>query len=134
MIGRHMTRMSQSSRVRLSTCAYLFAVVSIVGGALFITMALSPSDSALAASPEVSVKKIGPGYARMQPADFGKPEKLAYSPPYHPNTARPAESKVRRPAPAALAAIAPVPAAPIAQPISVAARSGYSAPDIHRIY
>jgi len=45
--------------------------VSIVGGAFFATMALTTVENA-SASAAVSVGKIGPGYARMPPADFGK--------------------------------------------------------------
>jgi hypothetical protein len=141
--------MSQSSRVLLSTCVYLFTVVSIIGAALFITIALPSSEHAWATSADVPpVKKIGPGYARMQPVDHGKPEKVVYSPPYYPHTATPPASTTRRPAPPVRTAIAPANAAPImkapvmiapatiAAPMAIAGavRPRYTRPDIHQIY
>ena len=128
-----MTRLGPGSRTLIGTCAYVFGAASVVGGAFFVTMALTTVEYA-AASARVSVgkigPKIGPGYARIPPADFGKPDKVAYSTPYHPHVA-PRESRTNRPAPSMIA----VPATPA--PPMVIARADQSAdsrPDIHRIY
>lgn len=138
MIGSHMNRMSQRSRALLSTCVYLFAVVSIIGGAFAATTVLSSSNPVLAASADTPAKKIGPGYARMQPVDLGKPEKIAYSPPHDPHSATPPALSPRRPPPAVRAAITPIMVAPvsIAAPLTIAeaVRPAYTPPDIHRIY
>src|SRR2546423_4754926 len=98
-----MTRLGSGLRVLIGTCAYVFVAVSVVGGAFFATLALTTVENA-SASARVSVGKIGPGYARMQPADFGKPEKVAYSTPYHPHVA-PRGSRIDQPAPSVVAAL-----------------------------
>jgi len=119
------------SRVLLSTCAYVVVAVSVIGGAFFTTMALMPVESALAVSPQVSIGKIGPGYARMQPVNFGKPEKLTYSTPYYPHVA-PRVSGINQRTPSIIVALVATSAAPMA--IAGAARSTYNQPDVHRIY
>ena len=123
-----MTRLGPRSRVPLSTCAYAVAAVSV---AFFAAMALVPDKSAEAASAQASVQKIGPGYARMQPVDLGKPEKIAYSTPYYPRVAIPSASRSMEPAPSTVAA--PLIQAP-SQPVAAAARTAFSRPDIHRAY
>jgi hypothetical protein len=125
-----MTRLGPGLRALIGTFAYVFVAVSVVGGAFFTTMALTIVENA-AASVRAPVGKIGPGYGRMQPADFGKPEKVAYSAPYHPQVA-PRGSRMDRPVPSMIAALTAAPAAPMA--IARADRSADSRPDIHRAY
>jgi hypothetical protein len=124
-----MTRLGSGSRVLIGTCAYVFVAVSVVGGAFSATMALTTSENA-SASARLPAGKIGPGYARMPPADFGKPEKVAYSTPYHPH-AEPRGPRIDEPAPSVIAA----PAA-LAPPMVIARaeQSIYRRPDIHRVY
>ena len=125
-----MTRLGRGSRVLMGTCAYVFAAVFVVGGAFSATMALTTAENA-SASARVSVGKIGPGYARMPPADFGKPDKVAYSPPYRPQVA-PRGSRINQPAPSTIAALTTTPATPMV--IARATQSADSRPDIHRAY
>jgi hypothetical protein len=124
-----MTRLGPGSRVLIGTCAYVFMAVSVVGGAFFTTMALTTVENG-SVSTRASVGKIGPGYGRMQPADFGKPDKVTYSVPYHPQAA-PRASRIDQPAPSTIAAPA-TPAPPMV--IARADRSTDSRPDIHRAY
>jgi hypothetical protein len=119
-----MTRLGLSPRVPLGTWAYVFAALSVIGGAFVATIALTPIEA---------VTKIGPGYARMQPVYLGKPEKVVYSPPYYPRVAAPRVSRISQPAPSSIAAKATTPAAPRIM-IVEAAQSSYSRPDIHRVY
>jgi hypothetical protein len=122
-----MTRLGRGSRVLFGTCAYVFVAVTVVGGAFFTTMALTTVENA-SASAHPPAGKIGPGYARMQPADFGKPEKVAYSTPYRPHVALKGP-RTSPPAPSMIAALTATPAAPM-----VIARAADSRPDIHRAY
>jgi len=125
-----MTRLRPGSRVLIGTCAYVFVAVSVVGGAFSATMALTIPESA-SASARPPAGKIGPGYGRMPPADFGKPEKVAYSTPYRPHVAlnRP---RTHQPAPSMIAELTTTPAPPMV--IARAEQSTDSRPDIHRIY
>jgi hypothetical protein len=122
-----MTRLGPCSRVLFGICAYVFVAVTVVGGAFFATMALTTVESA-SASTRPPAGKIGPGYARMQPADFGKPEKVVHSTPYRPYVALNGP-RTSQPAPAMIAALTTTPAAPM-----VIARAADSRPDIHRAY
>ena len=127
-----MTRQGLRSRVLFGACTYVLVAFSIVGGAFLTAMALTSSEGASAASPNVlAEKKIGPGYARMQPVYLGKPEKLVYSTPYYyPHTATPAESWKNRPAPSVVTAIATTTSTVVAEVV----QPGYVRPDIHRVY
>ena len=129
-----MTRLGQRSRVLLSTCAYVFVVVAVVGGAFSATMALMPGESAAATARPATAGKIGPGYARMQPADRGKPEKVVYSTPYYPHVATPSVSRSMKQHAPAIIATAPVVAN--TPPLVVTAiQSSYNSPDLHhRVY
>jgi hypothetical protein len=131
-----MTRLGRCSRVLSSACTCVLVAVSVTGGAFLATLALMPSalpgESAAAASPQVSVRKIGPGYGRMPAIDLGKPDKVAYSTPYHPHATIPRTVRAnKRAAPTIIAE-----SAANISPIKVAAafQSFYSAPDIHRVY
>jgi hypothetical protein len=125
-----MTRLGQGSRVLIGTCAYIFVAVSVVGGAFSATMVLTSADN-VSAGARRPAGKIGPGYARMLPPDFGKPEKVAYSTPYHARVA-PRGSRTRQPAPAMIAVLTRPPATPMV--IARAAPSADSRPDIHRAF
>ena len=125
------TRRSPSSGVLLSTCAYLFVAVSVIGGAFFVTMALTPIEGASAARAQAPGAKIGPGYARMQPVDLGKPEKVAYSAPYYPHVTSRA-ARITQPAPSMVTA--PVMTAAPRIMIVEAVQSSYSRPDVHRVH
>ncbi len=124
-----MTRLDPSSRVLIGTCAYVFVAVSVVGGAFSATMALTMAETAPVGAP-LPAEKIGPGYARMPPPDFGKLDKVVYSAPYHPYVALHV-SRTQRLAPSMIA----VPATPAA-PMLIARgdQSADSRPDIHRAY
>jgi hypothetical protein len=120
-----MTRRGPGSRVLIGTCAYAFVAVSVVGGAFSATMALTTTETtAVARRP---AEKIGPGYARIPPADLGKPEKVAYSTSYYP----PREPRPSQPTP--LMIVVPATLAP-PMVIAQADRSTDSRPDIHRAY
>src|ERR1041384_8672181 len=119
-----MTRLGPGSRVLIGTCAS----VSIVCGAFSATMAMTGADN-VSARARMPAGKIGPGYARMPPADFGKPEKVMYSPPYHSRVA-PRGSRIGQPAPSMIAALTTTPATPIV--IGRAAQSADSRTDIQR--
>jgi hypothetical protein len=80
MIGRQMNRLGMRSRALWSSCAYLFAVSALIGGAICGAVALSPIPEVNAA--EIVGGKIGPGYGRMKPIDLGKPEKVIDVAPY----------------------------------------------------
>ena len=81
-----MTRLGQCSRVlRASVCAFLGIVLA--AGAFATAKALTPIQGA---PPAAAVQKIGPGYARMQPVNFGKPERILHSVTYYPQAAAPA--------------------------------------------
>jgi hypothetical protein len=77
-----MSRQGLRSRAR----TYTFAAVAVVGASFCAALMVTPSGS--------TVQKIGPGYARMQPIDEGKAEKVAYSVPYS-IPARPHASKAK---------------------------------------
>lgn len=110
----------------------------MAGGAFLTTLAvvpsLAPGEAAAAASPQLPVGKIGPGYARMRPIDLGKPEKVAYSTPYYPHAAVPRTVRANKhAAPTIIAA----PSSSITAPpirITAADQSSNSLPDIHRVY
>jgi hypothetical protein len=107
---------------------------AVIAGAFFATLAVAPGDSAAAASPQMSVGKIGPGYARMRPIELGKPDKVAYSTPYYPHakTLRAARAKQQHAAPIVVAEFPAAATAPTK--IAAADRSFYSLADIHRVY
>ena len=125
-----MTRLGPGSRVLIGICAYVFVAASVVGGAFSATMALTSAENASAGA-RLPAGKIGPGYARMPPADFGKPEKVAYSTPYYPH-AEPRGPRTNEPAPSVIAALVTAPAPPMV--IARAEQSTYRRPDIHRVY
>jgi hypothetical protein len=87
-------------------------------------------DHASSANARLPGGKIGPEYARMQPANFGKPEKVAYLPPYSPHVVPRRTQTSSQPAP-------PVTIALVAKSLpilfAVAKQSSYGWPDIHRI-
>jgi hypothetical protein len=114
--------------VLLSTCAYVLVAVSVISGAFIATMALTHGEGASATGPQVSVGKIGPGYARMQPVNLGKPEKIVASTPYDPHRSTPTLSRVKQTAQRA------IPAPPALPPIMIAESAKSGPPDIHRIY
>ena len=125
-----MTHQGLRSRVHWGTCASVFAVAAVVGGALSATIALT-AENASAVAPQVSAGKIGPGYARRPPVNLGKPEKVVESTPYRPHAAKPGVSghKQLRPIIAARPATAGPP-----MKIAEVAQSTYSRPDIQRFY
>ena len=125
-----MTSHGLRSRALFGTCAYVFAVAAIIGGAFFATIALTV-EIASTVPPQVSAGKIGPGYARRPPVDLGKPEKVVDSTPYRPHTAKPGVSghKQLRPVIAARPATAGPP-----MKIAEVEQSTYSRPDIHRLH
>ena len=118
------------SRVLLSTCAYVFAIALVVGGAFSATIALTAAYAS-GEPPQVSVGKIGPGYARRQPVNLGKPEKVAESTPYRPHTAKSGASRDKqlRPIIAARQSTTEPP-----MKIAEAAQSTYRRPDFQRIH
>ena len=82
-------------RVISGACAYVFVVAAVVGGAYSATIAFTP-EGASGVAPQASVEKIGPGYARRPPVDFGKPAKVADSTPYRSQTARPGVARPKQ--------------------------------------
>src|SRR5215204_5232873 len=125
-----MTRQGLRSRVLLCTCAYVFAIVAVVGGAYSATIALT-AENASAAVPQVSAGKIGPGYGRRPPVNLGKPEKVVDSTPYRPHTAKPGMSRHKQLRP--IIAARPATAGPPMK-IAEAAKSTYSRSDIQRFH
>jgi hypothetical protein len=123
---RWMARLGPGSRVLIGICAYVFVAATVLGGAFAAAMALT-SDNA-SSGPSRLGGKIGPGYARMPAADFGKPEKVAYSSPYYPH-AQPRGPRTHEPAASVIAAFTAPPLA-----IGQAEPSAYRRPDIHRFY
>src|SRR6185503_5114694 len=79
-------------RVLFSIFASVFGVAAVAIAALSATIALT-AENASAVSPRASGDKIGPGYARMQPINLGKPEKVVEWTPYRPHTAKPGVSR-----------------------------------------
>ena len=124
-----MTRLGPGSRVLIGTCAYVFVAASVVGGAFSATMALTSAENA-SADARLPTGKIGPGYARMPPADLGKPEKVAYSTPYYPYAER--APRTNEPAPSVIAGLVTASVPPMV--IARAEQSSYRRPDIHRVY
>jgi hypothetical protein len=120
--------MFKISTPRIATRASISAIVAVpvlAGLAAFLISGMMESKAA-------PVGKIGPGYARMQPVDLGKPDKIAYSTPYHSRVATPPVSRTNQPAPSMIAAPVKTPAPPMM--IAEAPQSRYSRPDIHRVY
>ena len=76
MIGRHMPRIGQGSRVLLNTCAYGLVVFAVVGGSFAAALAVLPEQNETGTQ---VAAKIGPGYGRMREIDFGKPDKPVYT-------------------------------------------------------
>jgi hypothetical protein len=68
-----MTRHGLRSRALFGTCAYVFAVAAIIGGAFFATIALTV-EIASTVPPQVSAGNIGPGYAPRPPVPSGQVE------------------------------------------------------------
>ena len=110
------------SKSALKTCAYGFAALAVLVGTGFATTITLTRDA--------PGGKIGPGYARMQPIDMGKPDKVVSIPPYSiPVKTRVAAAK-RTPAKSIESLIAES-----APPLVVAvAPPSYFRPDAHRIY
>jgi hypothetical protein len=125
-----MTGQGPHSRVIFGTCAYVFAVAAIIGGAFFATVALTV-EIASAVPPQVSAGKIGPGYGRRPPVNLGKPEKFVESTPYRPHAAKPGLSRHKplRPVIAARSATAGPP-----MKIAEVVQSTYSRPDVQRFH
>ena len=123
-----MIRHSRDSRVLLNTCVYVFAGIATVVGAFCVAAAFMPTQSA--ASTIGLGDKIGPGYARMQPPNMGKPEKVRYWTPYYPHTATLTLSRTKKPK--ASTAPALLPSTPMV--IAARAQSSFSHPEIGRIY
>jgi hypothetical protein len=118
MIGHQMSRHGPRSRA--------FTPVYVAGAVVVAAFC-----AALMVIPSEDVEKIGPGYAHMQPIDYGKAEKVAYSVPY----TKPVYSHSPKAKPV------PVIADPIlaefvgaSSPVIVAAVPLSYSPDIHRIY
>ena len=121
-----MTLSGLRTRALLSSCAYVFMVIALVSVAVTATLALSPNQKE--SESKVSVAKIGPGYARMQPIYEGKSEKVLYTTPYSFPVRAPVVASKR--APSIETSIARPPT-----PVHVAVvQPSYSAPDFHRIY
>src|SRR5690242_19710508 len=90
MIGHSMNSQGLRSRVLLRICASVFGAAVVGIAALSTTIALTAGDVSTAPP---SSGKTGPGYARMQPINLGKPEKAVESMPYRPHTDRPRVSR-----------------------------------------
>ena len=73
-----MTLPGQRSRALIGTCAYVAGITVLLGVAITAAFAYSTDNVPKVAA----VTKIGPGYARMQPINEGKPEKVLYTTPY----------------------------------------------------
>jgi hypothetical protein len=119
MIGHEMRRLGLRSRA----FSPIYAVVAVLGAAFCAALVVIPGEAA--------IQKIGPGNARMQPINYGKAEKAAYSVPYSiPAHSQTKAKPVRVVADPVLAeffgASSPLTVAAAAQP----SFSG----DIHRIY
>ena len=82
-----MTRPGQSTRALRSSVGAIMVVV-LAGGAFATAKALTRAQGG--DSPAVAVSKIGPGYARMQPVNYGKPDIIPASVPHYGQTAAPA--------------------------------------------
>jgi hypothetical protein len=130
MIGRHMPRIGQGSRVLLNACAYAFVVFAVVGGSFAGALAALPAQNGTG----TQVAKIGPGYGRIRAIDFGKPDKPVYT--AHSPGAHPIVIAAKRAASeATLPVFSIVAAAESPSPLVVAvAQPLYIPPDIHRIY
>jgi hypothetical protein len=85
-------------------------------------MALTPS--------EAPSNKIGPGYARMQPINQGRPDAVIYIPPYSIPVRARAEA-VKRPPVNNIADLSTEIPAPV---VVATTPASYIRPDIHRIY
>jgi hypothetical protein len=116
MIGHPMSRPGLRSRAMNRT----YFATAVVGATFCATLMVMPSDGA--------VEKIGPGYARMQPIDEGKPERVAYSVPYS-IPARPQAPKAKP-----VRIIAEPVVARLAPPLVIAAAQPSYSRDIHRVY
>jgi hypothetical protein len=121
-----MTLPGQRSRALIGACAYVAGITVLLGVAVTAALAYSTENVPKVAA----LAKIGPGYARMQPINEGKPEKVLYTTPY----TIPARAHVVASAKRAPSSIE----APIAQSapsVRVAAvEAPRSTPDFHRIY
>jgi hypothetical protein len=98
----------------------MYAAVAVVGAAFCAALTVLPSEGA--------VQKIGPGYARMQPIDQGKAEKVSYSVPY----SIPARSEAPKAKPVRI--IAEPVVAQLTPPLVIAAAQPSYIRDIHRVY
>jgi hypothetical protein len=115
MIGHQMSRPGLRSRA----ITYTYAAVALVG-AFVAALMVMPSEGA--------VEKIGPGYARMQPIDEGKAEKVTYSVPYSvPVRSHAPEVKPVR-------VIAEPVVAQLAPALRIAAEQPSYSVDIHRVH
>jgi hypothetical protein len=133
MIGSHMSRIGQGSRVLLNTCAYAVVVFVVVGGSFAAALALLPEQNGTKIGTQIAAK-IGPGYGHMRAIDFGKPEKPVYI--AHAAGTHSIVIAVKRAATqATLPVFSIIAAAESSSPLVVAvAQPPYSAPDIHRVY
>jgi hypothetical protein len=131
MIGRHMPRIGQGSRVLLNSCAYALVVFAVVGGSFAAALVVLPSQNGTATQ---VAAKIGPGYGHMREIDFGRPEKPVYT--AHATVARSIVITAKRAAPQATLPIFSIIApAESPSPLVVAvAQPPYSVTDIHRVY
>jgi len=90
-----MTRHGLHWRVLSGTCVYVVVVAAVVGGAYSASIALT-AESASGVAPQASVEKIGPGYARLPPVDFGKPAKVVDSTPRGSQMTKPAVARPKQ--------------------------------------
>jgi hypothetical protein len=66
--------MSRRSGLRSRAITQTYVTIAVIGAPFCAAWMVVPSEGA--------PQKIGPGYARMQPIDLGKPERVTYSTPY----------------------------------------------------
>jgi hypothetical protein len=116
MIGHQMSRPGLRSRATTRTVV----AIAVVGAAFCATLMVMPSEG--------TVEKIGPGSARMQPINEGKPERVAYSVPY----VIPARSQAAKAKPVRI--IAEPVVAQLAPPLVIATVQPSYGRDRHRVY
>jgi hypothetical protein len=119
--------MFKFNKPRILTMPSISAIVSVpilAAVAAFVICGMMMSNAE-------AVRKIGPGYARMQPINLGRPEKIAYSTPYYMRVAAPLASRANHLAPSNIATLTTASSLVI---VAEAVPSSYSRPDIHRVY
>ena len=106
--------------LRSRAITHTYAAVVAVGAAFCATLMVMTSEGI--------VEMIGPGYARMQPIDKGKAEKVTYSVPY----SIPVKSHAPKVQPVRV--IAEPVVAQLAPALVIAATQPLYNRDIHRVY